>query len=138
MTLLTQLEYAVEQKALDEVEPLIGESFKGKLRYDRKKVLSLLRLHFLRRRSIHVLARVTSLSFPTPDSASVIVYAGLAGRAVKSPGGFAGLGANLMRFHLQMTYDDQWRIVRANWNRVRLSDFVREAKSALRGDESPP
>ena len=135
---VSKFESKVESKALGDVADLIDEEFTGKGRYNKQKIISLLKLQFLRRRSIHILSRISEVSFPTKDTASVILFAGMAGRPVDSLRSFTGIRADLMRFHFQLSYDGEWRLFKANWSRVRLGEVIRSLKAELHGGGDSP
>jgi hypothetical protein len=85
----------------------------------------LLRLHFLRNRSVHLLTRVTDISFTHPEEAEMTVLVAMAGRPLPEDQAESLVRADLMRIHLTLRKQgEDWRVSSAGWESARPEDFL--------------
>lgn len=98
--LFKDTERAAEEKDLRALKPFISDRYADAQGYDKEAVLSLLRYHFLRNESIHLLTRISSLNMPEPDTAEAVVLAAMAGEPISSVDDPANIGSF---FYLHIT-----------------------------------
>ncbi|MFQ5795754.1 MAG: hypothetical protein ACE5JP_11980 [Candidatus Bipolaricaulia bacterium] len=80
--LVTRAEVAAEKKDLDTLKQLISESYTDGLGQDKRAIVGLLTLYFLRNQSIHLLTRVQEITFPEPARAEATVFVAMAGQPI--------------------------------------------------------
>ena len=117
----------VESRNLSEIKESIASGYSDGKGLNKRRVVSLLQLQFLKRSSIHLLTRILSLNV-TDDGkeADVSVLVAMAGVQVESVDSLKGLRANLMRFHFRLFKDgDEWLVRSSTWSRAKLGDFLR-------------
>lgn len=125
---------AVEQKQLGRLADLIAESYSDQYGNDRKNALKLLRLYFLRNRSIYLFTQIKSIELLDGEQqqeleqnkAELKVYVGMAGTPI-SNGIPVGMRANIFLFDLKMIEEDsEWLVQQAAWKRVSHEDIIGE------------
>ncbi len=125
---------AVEQKQLGRLADLIAESYSDQYGNDRKNALKLLRLYFLRNRSIYLFTQIKSIELLDGEQqqeleqnkAELKVYVGMAGTPI-SNGIPVGVRANIFLFDLKMIEEDsEWLVQQAAWKRVSHEDIIGE------------
>jgi len=79
-----------------------------------------------RHRDVHVLSRITSISFPRKGRARVHVAAGLAAREVSDPSELQGAHAAVYMITLDLEDEDggDWKVRDASWAPGGIGDFV--------------
>ena len=128
--LIAQTETLVEARNLGDLKPLIADDYRGGKGMNKQRVVALLQMQFLRKKSIHLLTRILDLNISEDGlSASVSVLVAMAGQAVQTVDALRGIRADLMKldFRLRQSGGD-WLVVGSNWRRARLSDFVKLAR----------
>ncbi|MEE8537469.1 MAG: hypothetical protein V3S71_05630 [Acidobacteriota bacterium] len=121
---LSRGETAVEAGDLATLKGLISEEYADGSGRDRRAVLGLLRYHFLRHDTIHLLRRVREITFPEPGSARASLFVAMAGEPILGAEDLPRLQADLHRFDLMLREEaGAWRVTRADWRRAAASDF---------------
>lgn len=124
----------VEQKELGRLADVIAESYSDQYGNNRKNALKMLRLYFLRNRSIYLFTQIKSIDLLGDEqqkdleqsSAQIKVYVGMAGTPI-SNGIPVGVRANLFLFDLKMVEEDsEWLVQQAAWKRVSREDIIGE------------
>ena len=70
--------------------------------------------YFVANQSVHLLTRIESLEFPSPDEARVKLQVGMAGRGGQP--GASSLNADLYDFDLALVREgDEWKVSYADW-----------------------
>ena len=117
-------ETAAEAKDLATLKRLISEEYADGSGRDRGAVLGLLRYHFLRHETIHLLTRVREITFPEPEFARTSLFVAMAGEPILGAEDLPRLQADLHRFDLTLREEaGTWRVTRADWRRAAASDF---------------
>ena len=124
---VAKAEALVEARDLGGLKELIDPGYSDGKGLNKRRVISLLQLQFLRRQSIHLLIRILDLTVSDDQKeANVSLLVAMAGRALDSVDSLKGLRADLMRFNFRLVRDDdEWRLQGSNWNRAKFSDFIR-------------
>lgn len=116
---------AAEQKRLGTLRDMISERFRDDQGQDKRAVENLLRLQFLRNESLHLFARIPSVTLAQPDRAQAIVLVAMAGVPIASVQDLATLRADLHRFEIDFALENkQWRVQRAAWRRAEVGEFL--------------
>jgi hypothetical protein len=124
--LLRGAEVAVKEKNLDAFRQLISHQYADTSGRDKRRVVGILRYHFLGNRSIHLFTRIKEIDFPQSGEAVVTLFVAMAGRPIVSQKDLLDLRADLHRFVISLVKesDGGWRAVRSEWRRARPMDFL--------------
>lgn len=123
-TLIQEAVTAAEQKRLGTLRDMISEHYRDDQGQDKRGVENLLRLQFLRNESLHLFARIPSVTVTTPDRAQAIVLVAMAGVPIASVQELATVRADLHRFEIDFVLENkQWRVQRAVWRRTEVGEF---------------
>lgn len=123
-TLIQEAVAAAEQKRLGAVRDMISDRYRDDQGQDKRAVENLLRLQFLRNESLHLFARVPSVTVTAPDRAQAIVLVAMAGVPIVSVHELATLRADLHRFEIDFALESkQWRVQCAVWRRAEAGEF---------------
>jgi hypothetical protein len=116
---------AAEQKDLGAMRNLVSDQYADDQGQNKRAVEGLLRVHFLRNESVHLLTRIESVTLPQPDRGRAAVLVAMAGVPITSEAALPGLRADLHRFEIDVVREDKvWRVQRATWYRAELADFI--------------
>jgi hypothetical protein len=122
---IAQAEFAAEHKEIATLRGMVSDNYADAEGHDKRAVEGVLRYYFLRNQSIHLVTRVASVTLPQKDRALAVVYVGMAAQPVADVGELERLRADLFRFELEFAKEgDDWRVLRAQWRRAELTDFV--------------
>jgi len=118
-------EAAAEKKETKVLRDTISEKYSDSQGQDKKAVESILRYYFLRNESIHLLTRIQSITASEPKQMQAIVFVAMAGAPIANSQELENIRASLHRFEITFLQEDgKWRVVRAEWRRAELSDFL--------------
>jgi hypothetical protein len=116
---------AAERKDVGALRAMVSERYADDQGQDKRAIEALLRLHFLRNQSVHLYARVRSVTLAPPDRAQASVLVAMAGVPISSGEQLPGLRADLHRFELELAREDgTWRVQRAAWQRAEAGEFL--------------
>lgn len=124
--LVEKAEAAAEKKDLGTLRDLISENYADDLRQDKQAILGVLAFHFYRNQAIYLLARVQSIAFPEPARSEVVVFVATAGQPIPGTEDLLRVRADLFRFDITLADKGKgdWKVIRAQWRRVELKDFL--------------
>ncbi len=92
---------------------------------DRQALGALLRFHFLRNRSVHLLTRVESVAITGPGRATATVLVALAGQPMTDLAELERIRVDLLRLELSLQRSGEYyRLLSAQWQRAGLVDFL--------------
>lgn len=123
--LVLRAEEAAEEKDISPILKMISDDYSDDGGNDRQTLGGIIRYQFLRHDAVHIITRISDLSFPEPGQAELRIFAAMAGEPIPSPDRIDALNADLFRFELTLLLEDsgEWRLVTARWGRARGSDF---------------
>ena len=123
---LAAAEDAAERNQFRALRALISVNYSDERGRDQQAMGQLLFLYVRRHRSVHVLTRVSSITFPEPTRAHVSLLVATAGQPIEAPEDLSRVSADLHRFELVLVDDDlgDWKVTSANWRRAQLPDFM--------------
>ena len=111
---IESMEAAVEARDVGALMEHISPNYRDGQGQDRAEASRYARGYFIANQSVHLLTRVESLKFPSPDEARVKLQVGMAGRSGEP--GAASLSANLYDFDLALIREgDEWKLSYADW-----------------------
>ena len=114
---------AGESRSTDGLLDLVHPNYVDKQGNNREQLGKLLRLYFLRHKSIHLFTRVDSIEILSPNEAVVVVHVAMAGTAMSDIDAISRLKASLYRFELQLYGEDSWQVRHASWSRASITDL---------------
>lgn len=123
--MVSAMETAVEQRSLDKVKEHVDSDYSDDWNGNRRAALRALLFYFQGHQSIHLLTRVSDIKLSDDlNSASVVVYVGMAGDPVEKSESLIDLNADLYRFDIKLVADgNDWLISSAKWQRARIESF---------------
>jgi hypothetical protein len=108
------MEAAAEARDVGALVEHISPNYRDGQGQDRAEASRYARGYFVANQSVHLLTRIESLKFPSPDEARVKLQVGMAGRSGEP--GAASLNANLYDFDLALIREgDEWKLSYADW-----------------------
>lgn len=120
------LEEAVEAKDLGPIKDALSEQFKGGEETDRRAVIGLLQMTFVRHPSIHLLVRINGIEVIGPGQVRAELLVAMASVPVRDPQELPRVQADLYQFVLTFSEEqrDTFRIIAATWGPARLEGFL--------------
>jgi hypothetical protein len=117
---LDRMEEAVESRSLDRVSELISDSYGDDMGRDQREMKRLAMGYFLRNKSIHILKQVDEITILNENSASVRLYAGMAGSQSETLEGLGGWRGDLIALELDLQKEGggEWKVKQAKWRQA--------------------
>ena len=111
---IESMEVAAESRDVGDLMEHISINFRDAQGQDRSEASRYARGYFIANQSVHLLTRIESLEFPSPDEARVKVQVGMAGRGAEQ--GAGALTADLYDFDVALVREDgEWKVSYADW-----------------------
>jgi len=111
---IESMETAAEARDVGDLMEHVSAAYRDAQGQDRAEASRYARGFFLANQSIHLLTRIESLEFPSPDEARLKLQVGMAGRGGDQ--GPANLTADLYDFDVALVREDgEWKVSYANW-----------------------
>lgn len=111
---IESMEVAAEARDVGDLMEHISVNFRDAQGQDRTDASRYARGYFIANQSVHLLTRIESLEFPSPDEARLKVQVGMAGRGGEQ--GAGGLTADLYDFDVALVREDgEWKVSYADW-----------------------
>jgi hypothetical protein len=111
---IDSMEQAAEARDVGELLVHVSANYRDAQGQDRAEASRYARGYFVVNQSVHLLTRIESLEFPSPDEARVKLQVGMAGRGGEQ--GAAGLTADLYDFDVALVREDgEWKVSYADW-----------------------
>jgi hypothetical protein len=123
--LVAILEEAAGKKDITTLKAHISERYRDEEQRDKQALKAIFAYYFLQHRSIHVLTRIDSLSFPQPGMAETTVFAAMAATQIPDASWLPRLRADIYRFDArwEKESDGVWRLLEATWHPATTEDF---------------
>jgi hypothetical protein len=116
---------AAERKDLKTLRDLMSDGYRDDHQLDKRGAEGLLRLHFLRNKSIHLLVRTADVTVTDPDHGAATVLVAMAGVPIPTVEDLPVLRADLHHFELSFTREEKnWRVTQATWRRAEPAEFL--------------
>jgi hypothetical protein len=113
-----------EQRNSGELKDMIRDNYSDQKGYDKKQLVSLMRIYFLRNKSIYLLYKIKDIKITGNQNATVQLYVAMAGKQVSDITLLSNYRASIYRFELQLIKpDDEWLLERAQWARASAIDM---------------
>jgi hypothetical protein len=111
---LDSMEAAVEARDVGDLLEHVSANYRDGQGQDRAEASRYARGYFIANQSVHLLTRIASLEFPSPDEARVKLQVGMAGGGGEP--GATTLNADLYDFDLTLIREaDEWKLSYADW-----------------------
>jgi hypothetical protein len=124
-TTIEQATQAVRDKDLKRAGTFLSKQFAGADGTDRRSVMAMLQMEFMRRPSLHIFAHIQSIDLPAPGNATVELVAAMAAVPIDDPAALSRASADVYRFDFTLADEDgAWRLVRARWSPARIQDLL--------------
>ncbi|HKQ16215.1 MAG TPA: hypothetical protein VJT80_22540 [Steroidobacteraceae bacterium] len=108
---LESMETAAEARDVGDLMEHISADYRDARGQDRTEASRYARGYFVANQSVHLLTRIESLEFPSPDEARVKLQVGMAGRDG------SGVSTDLYHFKLALIREgDEWKVSYADWD----------------------
>ncbi len=121
---LQAIEEAIEEKDLGEFKEQISAQFQDQRGRKRQELLSLLQLHFLKQRSLHILTQLKELRFEAGE-AQVELSVAVAGTGLPGVEALSQVKAEILVMTLNLRREEErWQLIRADWRRGSIADFA--------------
>ena len=105
---------AVEARDVGDLMEHVAANYRDGQGQDRAEASRYARGYFVANQSVHLLTRIESLEFPSPDEARVKLQVGMAGRGGEP--GASSLNADLYDFDLALVREGgEWKVSYADW-----------------------
>ncbi len=117
--LLKNAELAAESGDFRELTKLLTDNFQDSRGRDKQAISKLLRIYFLRNKSIHLITRIQSVDFPAPDHAQVELAIAMTAKPTHEQQGILNINADMHRFNLSIVKQDNkdWQVLYLKWDR---------------------
>jgi hypothetical protein len=111
---IAAMETAAEARDVGALVEHVSPNYRDGQGQDRAEASRYARGYFVANQSVHLLTRIESLEFPSPDEARVKLQVGMAGRGGEP--GASSLTADLYDFDLALIREgDEWKLSYADW-----------------------
>ena len=111
---------AAEDRSAGTLADMIHEQYADRKGFTRQQLVKTLRLYFFRHDNIHLFRKIDHIQLHGTREATVELSVAMAGSVVSEASAWSGLRANVYRFQLELSKDDDWLLRKAEWQRVGL------------------
>ena len=124
--LIERAETAAEEKDRNALGELVANNYKDELNNDRRRIINILRVQFLRHQNVHLLIQIKSLKILETGRARAELLVAMAGKHVADVDALIDLNVDLYQFEIYFLEieKDKWQVARAKWARATLEDFL--------------
>ncbi len=121
---IAEAEAAAEALEIKLLREMISDAYADPHRRTKRDLEQMLAYYFFRNQSVHLLTRVSSVEIDEAGNAQVLAYVAMAGVPIPAPDLLPSLRADLYRFEVQMSLEEEeWRVQHADWRPAALADF---------------
>jgi len=116
---IAAIEEAAEARDVGGIMEHVSNQFRDAEGRDGTELSRYVRGYFIANQSIHLLSRIESIEFPTPEEARARVVVGMVGRDAAASNAW-NLAAEIHDFDVTfMLEDGEWKVTHARWGRPR-------------------
>ena len=120
-------EQAVRDKDSPALMALVADGYSDDEGRTKPLLKGVVARYFLANRAIHLLTRIQSITFPTPQRAAVSLFAATMGTEVGDLKLLPSVKADLYRLQLRLIADgDDWLVQAAEWHPATMDEFLGE------------
>jgi hypothetical protein len=115
---------AAEQRNTGDLSDMIQQSYSDQKGYDKKQLISLMRIYFLRNKSIYLFSKIKDIQISGNQNAKVELYVAMAGKQISDITLLSNYRARIYYFELQLIKpDDEWLLEQASWKPASAADI---------------
>lgn len=122
--LIGEAEAAAESRSRGLFDEIVSDAYQDQAGRGRRELLRLIQGYFLANQSIHLLVRIQQVTVEGPETASAVVYAGMAGSPVAGFEQLLAMRAAVYRLDLGFTLDADPKLVSAQWRRLEPGELI--------------
>ncbi len=116
---------AAEARSLERIGELISVDYRDEAGRDKRMLLRLTTVYFLRNKNIYLLTRIRNINLPDENAARLTVFVAMAGTPVVDSQALLNIRADLFRFDFMVKKEDgDWQLEGAAWRPARKEDFL--------------
>jgi hypothetical protein len=112
-----------EKRSANGVADMVHENYSDSKGMIKAQIRSMLRLYFLRHKNIYLFTKVGDIIFHTETEATVHLHVAMAGSVISDITALSSLKAQIYRFELNLTKDEEWLLQSAKWKRASMGDI---------------
>jgi hypothetical protein len=111
---IEKMELAAEERDVGDLMEHVSAAYRDAQGQDRAEVSRYVRGYFIANQSVHLLTRIETLEFPSPDEARVKLQVGMAGR--EGAAGATSFTADVQDFDVALVREEgEWKVSYADW-----------------------
>lgn len=115
---------AAEQRNSATLKDMIEDRYADQQGYDKNQLVGLIRVYFLRNKSIYLLYKIKDIKITGNQNASVELFVAMAGKQISDITLLSNYRASIYRFELQLIKpDEEWLLESAKWARASATDM---------------
>ena len=112
-----------EKRSINGVADMVHENYSDSKGMIKAQIRSMLRLYFLRHKNIHLFTRIGDIIFHTQTDATVHLHVAMAGSVISDVTALSSLKAQIYKFELNLTKEDEWLLQSAKWKLASMGDL---------------
>jgi len=122
--MVDEIEEAVRDKDIAAVSARISDRYSDEEDRDKQALKGVLLYFLMQNRSVHLLTRIRSITFPSADTAELTVFTAMAGTQIPDAAILPQIHADIYRFDSVWKKEaGNWRLVEAAWEPATTEDF---------------
>lgn len=115
---------SAEQRSSGDLKDMIRDNYSDHKGYNKNQLVSLIRLYFLRNKSVYLFSKIKDIKITGNQNATVQLYVAMAGKQISDITLLSNYRASIYRFELQLNKsDDEWLLESAKWARATATDM---------------
>lgn len=115
---------AAEQRKSGVLKDMMRDNYTDQKGYDKNQLVGLIRIYFLRNKSIYLFSKIKDIKITGNQNATVQLYVAMAGKQISDITLLSNYRASIYRFELQLIKpDDEWLLQSAKWARASATDM---------------
>ncbi|MCP4040884.1 MAG: hypothetical protein GY731_02860 [Gammaproteobacteria bacterium] len=116
---------AAEARSIESIGELVSDDYRDEAGRDKRALLRLTTIYFLRNKNIHLLTRIRNINSTEEDRAGLTVFVAMAGTPVVDAKALLNIRADLFRFDFRLRKEEgDWQLTGAAWRPARKEDFL--------------
>ena len=120
---IKNMELSAEQRQISDLMSNVSEQYSDNQGRGKNEIKRIAQLYMLQNKNLHILRHITQLQIDE-ERAEAIVLVAVSGQPIDSIESLENIRAELMKFKLNFSFNEQWQLRSATWNRAGISDFL--------------
>ena len=115
---------AAENRSSGDLSDMIRDNYSDARGHNKHQLISLMRIYFLRNKSIHLFSKIKKIEISGHQNAKVELYVAMAGKQISDITLLSNYRASIYYFELQLIKpDDEWLLEQASWKPASATDM---------------